>query len=74
MEKQVKTKSFRKLEGIIGYYFHKFDKNVSVWHKIETKNGKKTIIKTLRLNIKNNIKSQKIRGKRKEERNTMRTK
>ncbi len=37
-KKEVKKekKPFKKPAGLIGFYFQKFEKNVSVWHKIET--------------------------------------
>jgi hypothetical protein len=36
--------------GIIGYYFHKFEKDRSVWHNIETNDKKeKKIVQTLKL-------------------------
>jgi hypothetical protein len=43
-------KQFKKPASLIGFFFQKFEKNVSVWYKIETLNGVKRIIETLRLN------------------------
>ena len=54
MNKEDKTKiriELKKPAGIIGYYFRRYENDLSVWHKIKTDaEGEQEIIETMKIN------------------------
>jgi hypothetical protein len=41
----------RKPAGLIGFYFRKFENDLSIWHKVKSDSkGEQTIVETLKLN------------------------